>query len=338
VPDEACSIVGVIFKELASRPNLLKQYREIGVDSQAVDLSTSEGDSLFLEDATGRIQLVDVDPIGLPTGVVLGVFGELERSKSKFRVIETYEPLASPVPSPPPRSHTVAFVGGLAVDSRSFDWQAAKCLIEAINECAVCVVFGNNFDAAPESHPDEMLSFQARIKEHKWPVGVLEGCLGLAKCSIVLMPGENDPCARRLPQRPYHQCMFARRKWKLVTNPVQFAFDGTAFLCGAGESPRDIAKVTALSFHDAQRSIIRWRHYAPTAPDDIPCTPLDTRDILVIQDLPNVFVCGSADHFAQSEVNGVSVISVPAFAETKSAVFYDMGSRQATLRNFAALQ
>jgi hypothetical protein len=293
---------------------------------------------LFIEVSTGRIQLVNLDPMTLPTGVVLGMFGKLEPSKSKFLVLTTYVPLVDPVPSPTPRPHMVAFVSSLAIDARGFDHKAARSLIDAISQCSLCVVLGNNFNVALESRPDEMLSFQARIKEHKWPVSVLEGCLGLAKCSLVLMPGENDPCTRRLPQLPYHRCMFAKRKWELVTNPVQFAFDDTVFLCGAGESPKDITKVTTLSFHDAQRSLLSWRHYAPTAPDDIPCAPSDTRDMLVIEELPNVFVCGCADEFDQSDLNGVRVISVPAFSETKSAVFYHMESGQATLRSFAPLQ
>jgi hypothetical protein len=51
-----------------------------------------------------------------------------------------------------------------------------------------------------------------------------------------------------------------------------------------------------------------------------------------------VFVCGLADEFATSVARGVRVISVPEFIATKSAVFLDLSSGDAVLRNFADFQ
>jgi DNA polymerase delta subunit 2 len=336
-----CSIVGVIFKELASRPDVVRQYREIGFDSQPAELTASATDALFVEDGTGRIRLSGVRADRFPTGIVAGVTGALDPSKSEFRV----EAVAAPAPGarapPPARAATVGFVSALAVNARAFDAAAARGLVRALGQCQLCVVLGNCFAEKADAPPAELASFQSRMKGSKWPISVLESMLGTVRAPLLLLPGRSDPCAARLPQLPYHRCLFpSKEKWHLVTNPVRFAFAGTAFLCAAGESPADVARTTGLGFHRAQRALLKWRHLAPTAPDDLPTVASGTRDLLVLDedDWPHVFVCGLADEFASSVARGVRVISVPEFVATKSAVFFDLASGDAVLRNFADFQ
>jgi DNA polymerase delta subunit 2 len=335
-----CSIIGVIFKNLTSRPDVVKQYREIGFDSQPIDLTTSDTDTVFIEDITGRIQLSGVSADRFPTGVVLGVVGKLESSKSKFQVLEVHGPAVPFIPRVPSPGWRIGFVSALEINSSVFDRRAAKGLAAAMSQCSLCVVLGNSFEEKP-TDGSETLSFQVRMKENKWPITLLESFLGMIKAPLMLMPGRNDPCAIRLPQRPFHRCLFpGKDKWNLVTNPVKFKVEEITFLCASGEAPRDVAKTTELGFHEAQRSLIGWRHLAPTAPDDLPAIASNDKDYLVIEDedLPEFFVCGLADTFEESNVEGVRVISVPEFASTKSAVFLDLATGDAVQRNFADFQ
>ena len=94
IPGHEFSIVGVLYKELATRKDVLKDYMEIGADSQAEDLSLSEDDQIYIEDTTGRLKLKDLDPQQFPTGVVIGLRGRSETSK--FHVEEFYFPNIKP--------------------------------------------------------------------------------------------------------------------------------------------------------------------------------------------------------------------------------------------------
>jgi hypothetical protein len=58
-----------------------QQYREIGFDSQTAELTTSETNTLYIEDSLWRIQLSHVRTNCFPTGNVIGVVGALDPSK-----------------------------------------------------------------------------------------------------------------------------------------------------------------------------------------------------------------------------------------------------------------
>ena len=337
--NENCSFVAVVYKKLAQRTNILDSYRLLGGDSQEVVLQSSDTDKLYAEDSTGRIQLCDIDALGIPTGVVLGLHGFVAESRMKFHVISVHLPTINP---PPPigacENTTICFVSNLAVNAEDCDMKALRNFAMAVKQCGLVVVLGNSFAPNRVHGEDEMMSFQARMQSAKWPIQKLESFLATLRVTTVLLPGVNDPCSERLPQMPYHRCLLKSTSIVLATNPAEFGFGGRRFLCGAGESPADLTKVTNLSFHDAQKRLLDWCHYAPTCPEDIPGVALTKKDLLVLDQLPNVFVCGLADEFKASDHNGVTVISVPSFASTKSAVFYDLATGEASSRCFSEFQ
>lgn len=114
VPGHEFSIVGVLYKELASRIDVLKEYMEIGVDSQAEDISLSEDDQIFIEDTTGRLKLKDLDSQQFPTGVVIGLRGH--STTSKFHVEDYYflqHPPARPLPHVPGPNNSILFISDL---------------------------------------------------------------------------------------------------------------------------------------------------------------------------------------------------------------------------------
>ena len=339
IAGENCSFVAVVFKELARRPNILESYREIGGDSEEVVLASSETDKLFVEDSTGRIQICGVDPSGIPTGVVLGFYGTLANSRMKFNVISVHLPS---VPPAPPLGEcekvTMCFVSELTLNAPDCDMKALRNFAAAVKQCQLVVILGNSFAATQSAADDEMMSFQAKMQGTRWPIQKLESFLAMLRTATVLLPGANDPGAERMPQMPIHRCLIKATSCVLATNPAEFGFGGRRFLCGAGESPLDLTKVTNLSFHEAQKKILDWRHYAPTVPDDIPGVAMTKKDLLVLDSLPNVFVSGLAPQFEVSEHHGVTIISVPSFAATKSAVFYDVSTGEASSRCFSEFQ
>lgn len=339
IPGENCSFVGIIYKELANRQSDLDNYKEIGGTAQKQTLTISPDDKVYVEDSTGRIHLIDINPAEYTSGVVVGVHGRIEHSKSKFHVISMHFATFDPMASPAPYKGSVAFVSSLAINSKNFDRKAAMNMKDALKQCDLCVVLGNCFDEAQESDKTGMLSFQAKMQARaaEWPITQLASYLSACKTRIVLLPGSRDPSPLRLPQLPYHKCLM-KGNYELVTNPSRFRFGEQTFICGAGESPEDVANTTSMSFHEAQKALLDYRHLAPTAPDDLPCVAVVEKDLLVLDELPNVFVCGLAPKFEVSEHRGVKVISVPAFSATKSAVFYDMESGEVIERCFADRQ
>ena len=335
IPGQNCSIIGVIYKELAKRKDILESYKEIGISSQNQEfLTTSEDDKIYIEDSTGRLSLKDVDPQSFLTGVILGLYGHSEGSK--FHVVSIHEPTISPSkPLSLSPGYTVMFISELACNSKSLNKVAAKNLANAMKQSSLCVLLGNNFETPEKPDPNEILSFQVRMQMQKnMPIQQLKSFLSMAACKTIIMPGANDPTTSRLPQQPYHRCLITNEQHELATNPAFFKFQDVTFLCGAGESPVDITNTTNLTFHEAQTSLLRWCHYAPSAPDHLPCIPTSNTDLLVINEMPNVFVCGLADKFEVSKFYETIVISVPSFLKTHSAVLFDMGTGEAQVKCF----
>lgn len=334
IPGKECSIVGVLYKELAKRKDVLKDYMEIGTDSQTEDLSVSEDDQIYIEDTTGRLKLVDIDPQQFPTGVVVGLHGQSETSK--FHVDLVYTPILPPAnPLPALNSNDkILFVSDLACDNKKHFSNAKKLALDAANH-SLLVLLGNNFEAPAKPDQDEVHSFRVKMSlQSNMPIQALKSFLKFANSRTIIMPGANDPTSIRLPQLPYHRCLINQENLELVTNPASFNYQGLNFLCGSGESPVDISKTTSLTFHEAQESILKWAHYAPTAPDHLPTVPLEKKDILVLEEMPNVFICGLADQFSETKIGETFVVSVPSFNKTLSAVSFDMETLEFTLKSY----
>ena len=327
-----CTIIGVVYKNLSTRQVILDSYKDIGYDSQAPEvLEQSEQDTVFLEDNTGRIELVGVPVNQFVTGLVIGVEGVPEAAK--FNVTGSiYYPMHTPPPEVDvPVGHRVAFISDLCINGESEDLKSKhKALIKALQGVDLAVYMGNNFHEVAQPDPDEMISFNERIdRTESMPVSKLESFLkGTRLKNIIVMPGQNDPCTIALPQQPYHPVLLSKKSFILSTNPSKFMADGLTFLCDAGESPLDITKTTSFTFHEAQVELLKWKHIAPTAPDQLPCVPVIEKDVLVMETIPHVFACGLANEFEVTEYDGVIVISVPSFQNSGSIVEFNTKTRE----------
>ena len=327
-----CTIIGVVYKNLSTRQIILDSYKDIGYDSQAPEvLEQSEQDTVFLEDNTGRIELVGVQPNQFVTGLVIGVEGVAEAAK--FNVTgDIFYPLHTPPEEVNvSEGHRVVFISDLCINSDDDAVKAKhKALVKTMQGVDLAVYMGNNFHEVAQPDPDEMISFNERIdRTESMPVSKLESFLkGSRSKNIIVMPGQNDPCTIALPQQPYHPVLLSKKSFILATNPSKFKADGLTFLCDAGESPVDITKTTSFSYHEAQIELLKWKHIAPTAPDQLPCVPVIEKDVLVMETTPHVFASGLAEKFEVTEYDGVIVISVPSFRKTGCVVELNTQTRE----------
>ena len=156
-------------------------------------------------------------------------------------------------------------------------------------------------------------------------------------CPVDVMPGEHDPSNASLPQQPLHQCLFSQaygykeQTFKLVPNPHSFQLgDNLNVLGHSGQPLQDALRYMSPSV-DAldvlQRSLLQYRHLAPTAPDTLACYPFHDRDPFVIEkDNYRVLFAGGCSKFSTSFVQGTRFICVPDFRTTKQIVLVNLDS------------
>lgn len=145
------------------------------------------------------------------------------------------------------------------------------------------------------------------------------------RCRKLLIPGEYDPVDNEWPQQPLHSYFISGiENIQAATNPCSFSISDISFLCCDGRNVCDLIRETSMNFHEAQMSLLNWRLLAPTAPTTIPYASSTNRDILVIEKIPNVFVCGGSEHLVWNELSGVLLISLPDFSKTRTVAVLDL--------------
>ena len=326
-----CSIVGIIYKEFSSRKSILQEYKEIGEDSQNVEiLSISDSDKLYMEYGTGLVELIWLSTDLFSTVIVIGLQGILD--SQKFLVEgDPYFPIIS-IPEPLPlinNPYKIVFISNLQINHSNLPFSK---LVQYLNGKDLLVLLGNNFVPQIENEHDEMISFYEKLKKENYPLSKLESFLKTCKVQkTILMPGNSDPCSISLPQQPYHSVLIENPNIIKTTNPCLFNINEISFLCNSGESPLDISKTTSFNFHESQIMLLKWLHLAPSSPDHLPSYPFKNKDLLVINKLPNIFICGESDTFKYSIINNILIISVPKFNLTSSIVEFDLKTQEINL-------
>ena len=155
-------------------------------------------------------------------------------------------------------------------------------------------------------------------------------------CSVPLdvMPGLPDPSGHALPQQPLHACLLpgaaarygggsGRGTLVRATNPHDFDLGGVRFLGTSGQNVDDVLRWSTLGLAEedsgsaeepsaaskaalgdglrrceALRSLLKWGHLAPTAPDTLAAFPFKSTDPFVMVGSPHVFFCGGGREFA----------------------------------------
>ena len=338
IDNQLCSIAVLIFKELATRTNILDDYRELGGDSSHdPPLERSPEDKIYGEDASGRIQLLGIDPDQFETGTVIGFTGTLNHTN--FTVTDIIFPSPLPLYVPPigadPPIGTVALISNLEINSFELGYYH-NTLSQMLKKCDAAVFLGNNFEIKTHEKEGETLSFQTRMQLiEQLPVNKLNSFISVVGIPIIVLPGVNDPVSLRLPQQSYHPYLLSTKNALLTTNPAEFTLNGVNFVATAGDQIIDMMRTTNLINEDNENSaaeyLLRWHHLAPNAPDHIPCIPLP-EDKMVLEYAPQVFVYGQALEFQFSHFqNETNIIGVPSFKDTHSFVVYDLDNQTAQL-------
>ncbi|RNJ76674.1 MAG: DNA-directed DNA polymerase II small subunit [Nitrosopumilus sp. B06] len=145
-----------------------------------------------------------------------------------------------------------------------------------------------------------------------------EGIIGRipGHIKIVIMPGNHDPGRRALPQpaipKKYNAGLWERENVLMVGNPATVSLNGVKVAMFHGQSIDDIVKTTpGLSYDrpaDVMKHLLRARHLSPIYGSQTPIAP-ETEDLLVIEDVPDIFHVGHVHRMEVDRYRGVLLIN-----------------------------
>lgn len=258
----------------------------------------------------------------------------------------------------------VAIVSGLRMagddgDTLGLDLLAEYLLGEAASEqeqqdtskISRLIIAGNSVNAAPIPSRDDLAA--KKTKKYGYdssaynpvPTERFDSWLAsiLPSLPVTLLPGDADPTSIALPQAPIHQAMFPHARaymepptsglvgsFDSATNPYEFDLDGWRFVGSGGQTVDDVFRyVPGDERLEMMEAMLRWRLWAPTAPDTLWCYPYQDGDAFVMQECPHVFFVGNQPKFETIQVEGplgqvVRVIAVPEFKKTGEVVVLDL--------------
>jgi len=141
---------------------------------------------------------------------------------------------------------------------------------------------------------------------------------------LILSPGNHDACRRALPQpaipKAYAEPLYSDGRAHVLGNPCLVALHGVKFLIYHGNSFDDMVSVVpGLSFDrplEMMKLMLKARHLAPIYGMKTPIAPAG-RDMLVIEEVPDVFHTGHVHVTATGTYRGVLLVNSGAWqAET----------------------
>lgn len=349
-----CVIVGTLYKHMKLKPCILDEYSK---ERSVVPLVKPHNfihpdDYLVLEDESGRVKLSgnSIPPSEYVTGVVVAILGK-ESGAGDFLVQEVLDAGLPPQIEFPLKSKQdkyVVLVSGLSVGSSNSNPLQFQLLIDHItghlgdekeqsiaSQIARVVFAGNSIEIPCRLLNGQNLASKdlSRMAE---PIKELDILLSQIAAGLPLdiMPGPNDPSNFSLPQQPLHRCLFpgsaAYNTFRSCTNPHYFELDNVRFLGTSGQNIDDLDKYSeAKDKLEFMERTLRWRHWAPTAPNTLGCFPYTDKDPFFIESCPHVYFVGNQDKFETRVIKGsegqlVRLICVPKFSETGVAVMLNL--------------
>jgi DNA polymerase delta subunit 2 len=80
---------------------------------------------------------------------------------------------------------------------------------------------------------------------------------------------------------------------------------------------------------DLLESTLRWGHLAPTAPDSLPCYPMNEDEPFVLSAAPHIYFAANQTEFRTRLVQGeqgqrVRLVLVPKFSTSNTAVLVNL--------------
>jgi len=351
-------VIGVTFKDMPSRDNVIEQYRDSSVatsclpepDVEKQPNLCSDADTAWLEDETFRIQLtLSAEHMSkFATGFVAAVRGRMTKDgKLEVNDVCLAQRLCStPLPSLALNPAYLALISGLFVGAPEEDISARTHAVDfllgrsdsqngkAVQHVMVCggVYWTDEMQNVPSGIEDADTLF-SQIAQHL-PVDVL--------------PGAKDPSNLSLPQMPLHSYLFRSaakcKQFKSVSNPYRCVLNSLEILGHSGQPIRDLMRCTSLPTPmGALTTCLDGRMLAPTVPDTLTTQPFENSDPFVIETMPQVFFSGGHDQASyewRTSSNGTSgtlCVCVPAFHKHPSVVLVNLNDpRDVHVQNFGA--
>lgn len=133
---------------------------------------------------------------------------------------------------------------------------------------------------------------------------------------VFIIPGNHDPGRRALPQpsfpEKYNQSLRKHENFFLIGNPSLISLNGVKVLVYHGQSIDDIVKTTpGLSYDEptkVMRQLLKSRHLSPIYGSQTPIAP-ETEDMLVVDDVPDIFHVGHVHVVGFDMYRGVLLIN-----------------------------
>lgn len=361
--DKLSVIVGTIYISNKLKPRALDEVNkdEWPLQDPPSTKIARYSDPIVLEDDTGRIELSIEESILrlLVTGMVAGILG-VESATGIFAVRDTCftETAVSQLPDALTKvgcneqSKYVAFISGIKASTLKYP-HGLYSLIDFLNGSSGCemiqkfssrivevIIAGNVLQEKPNSSQVlKGLSLHSRMhntcKERLADMDLVDDILQrLGKTiNVDVLPGESDPAAPALPQRPLNPCMFPLSSKmptvNFLSNPASLYVDGVSILGTSGQNIDDIYRCSLLDSRIQMAHLtLLCSHIAPTAPDTLWCRPLAQRDKLILDTWPNIYFIGNQPSFEyeliQLSNSKTLILLIPSFRETSTMILVNL--------------
>lgn len=347
-------LVGTIVKEGGSE----------GGDTLHPDSRCQEGQSLFVEDESGRANLTVDNVHDFCTGMVLGLQGTVS-ADGCFKVEDVFYPALPPQPSTSDS------------DANNGDALAPHLLLISGLNCGdpdvsplrrdnILSYLRGHFDASAAKVAHVVIAGGSTTGHDEHPtVGLKEldsfcNQVCLAGVPVDILPGKDDPTTANWPQRPLHKSLLKNSESKMqallsrVPNPYGAVFHQKYVMGTDGTNVTDLSKslLTSNTAHNTQdgseedqpvivpvthlealRRTLRCGHICPTGPDTVPTMPHPESDPMVLPatESPHIYFAGNCDAFETELMEDtdnndakVRLICLPKFSATGEAVLVNL--------------
>jgi DNA polymerase II small subunit len=312
------------------------QVRVIGMVQNVK--ATKNGHTIFdLEDPTGTIRVLvsknkEIFRNKLADDETVGVVGRYSRDNGGPGIVFADELVRPDVPAPHQRrpctdpGAMAAFISDLHAGSRHFlhkEWRRMVRWLNCENGDApgediarrvkYLVVSGDLVDGIG-IYPDQYKDLEVPDISRQYEL-LAELMSGIPPhIHIVMVPGNHDAVRLAEPQpalpKEYRDC-FSNENIHFVTNPAFFSLSGVNVTAYHGKSIDDMVQlykeVTYENPLEGMREMLRSRHMSLTYGMRNQLSPEET-DMLVIRDVPDVFVTGHVHRFGSAEYKGVQLV------------------------------
>ena len=167
-------------------------------------------------------------------------------------------------------------------------------------------------------HQDETLNLITVEKQLEKTFEILDKIPKHIK--VCLIPGNHDAGRKALPQpaipKMYNSQLWDRENFFMLGNPSMVSLNGVKVLMYHGQSIDDVVRTTPGVSYDKPAAVMRHflkaRHMSPIYGSRTPIAP-ETEDMMVIDDIPDIFHSGHVHFVGLDMYKGVLIINSGAW-------------------------